>query len=282
METNSRSLPENAYRPLKPGETYSPDRSRRREGPGVHGPLGRPRSRDGGPVLRRRRLPRAQGGAGVRGCHPDRHHRRRDRRGAAAALDHPRERHRAVGRRGLRAGGGRLDLHAPGSVHPRPRRRPREALPGRGARRRTGDSLPRSPAPLLRQGDARRVPVPRGDRHDRGARRRRGRRQAGQGARRRRRHRWRVRLPDHPLRGVRRGLHLALDPVPGRPRRQGQAGVPRQRARLHPGTRLHHRPEVLGDHLRRVVPFLVPPRPADRPHRRPARRDAFRRSPTAP
>ena len=157
-----------------------------------------------------------------------------------------------------------VDLHAPGALHPRPRRQPREALPRGGLRRRRSASL--FLVPLRRyfvkemHGE---FPFPEATATTEvlvageagGA--------AGQGPRPRPR----------PSAASSTSSSSTSRRSPRSSRRarsrsskdlaeQGEARLQARRPRLGRGARLHHRPEVLGDHLRRVVPLLVPPRSA--------------------
>ena len=115
----------------------------------------------------------AEGRAGDGGGDPDLDPRDRPGARVPAALDAARERHPHRHRRHVRRGRRRRGLHAAGALHAELQPAPGADdlhLPGRRLPRR---ALPHPAAPLLRARDARRIPLPGGHGHHRGARHRR-------------------------------------------------------------------------------------------------------------
>ena len=212
-------------------------------------------------LLGRRGLPRPQGRAGLRSRHPHRHHRRRHGLGAGQEEHAGTERHHPVDRRLVGRDRRRGDLHPPGPLHPGARRRLLAGVPFVAVRRTAGhraaDPLPQ----ILRQGDARQIPLPRGHGDHRSPRLGREGRIASQTAGRRGPRGRSLRLRGRHVRPLDRiGLdaHLRMG---RRRRRQIQGGLRPQHLGRRAGTGLHHRPEIRHDHHRRIVPRVVRDRP---------------------
>ena len=133
-------------------------------------------------LLGRRGIPRPQGRTGLRSGHPHRHHRRGHGVGAGQEEHAGTERHHPVDRRLVGRDRRRSDLHPPGTLHPGARRRLLSGIP-LVAVRRTAGHRPADPLPqILRQGDARQIPLPRGHGDHRSPRLGREGRLAGQTA----------------------------------------------------------------------------------------------------
>ncbi len=204
---SARNLPENAYRQLKPGETYVPVVPADKIVPEVTGySLGMGLlfavifsaaaaylGLKIGQVFEAA-IPITILAIGVSAM-------LRQEERPAAARDDPVHRFR------LGRGRGRRDLHPAGHLHPGPGRAHQlpADVPGLAAGRFPGHPAADPLPALLRQGHARRVPVPRGHGLDRGADGGRGRRRPGGRAGQERRHRHALPAaepPDHrPLAG---------------------------------------------------------------------------------
>ena len=178
----SQSLPDNAYRELKPGEEYvpmMPADAKPKEG---HSLFGYDGPADGRSLLRRRSLSGPAHRPGVRSSHTDRHYRRRRRQHAGQKKHAGTERHHTVDRRLVGHHRRRSDLHPAGALHPRFGNRILQSIPLVGTGRYPGHRAAHPLPEIFRQGDARQVPFPGGDGHDRSARIGRKRRQSGQAA----------------------------------------------------------------------------------------------------
>ncbi len=263
-----RSLPENAYRKLKPGESYGrwsrPSRSCRRS----------PRYSLGWGLFFAATLLAAAAYLGLKigqvfeaaipitilaiGVSAPAEQEER----AAAARDDP------VHRLGLGRGGGRRHLHPAGHLHPGPGQADQlpADVPGLAAGRLPGHPAADPLPALLRQGHARGVPLPRGHRVHRGAGRGRGRRRPGRRAgAAAAAWPWLYQLFSHQTLGVWRETFstTAFDLGP-EGLRQVAPRVQHADRGCGAGPGLHHRPAVRADHRLRVVPELVGPGAHDR------------------
>ncbi len=220
------ALPDNAYKKLGPGEAYQPAGAAGLDGARDHVALGVVGAAALRHLHRRVRVFRAEGRAGDGGGHPDLHPGDRTGPGLPAPVDAARERHHHEHRRHVGRGGRRRDLHAAGAVQ-----HAAEPAPGADDLHLPGRRLPRHPVPhpappLLRPRDARRVPLPRGHGHHRGARHRREGRVAGQAAAAGHGHRRRLRLLRHDVPGV-EGVHRSAVRARGEdPGREGAGSPP--------------------------------------------------------
>ena len=179
-ELETKSLPANAYQPLKDGELYVPLVPPSMSLAGSHlarGALGHAAVHH---LQRGFRLLRPEGRPGNGGGDSHLHPRHRAGAHVPPPLHRAGERHPDRHWRGIRQRGRRRRLHHSGALHPPPRSASvadRLHLPGRRLPRR---SLPHSAAPLFRARAARQAALSRSHGHHRGAGHRRKGRLPGQ------------------------------------------------------------------------------------------------------
>ena len=217
---------------------------------------------DGRTVLGGRSLSRTEGGPGVRGSHPDCHHRRRRQCRRQAFQVAGRECHHPEHRSLFGQRGGRRHFHASCHLHSagqvsRHVGLVHQHLHGLPAGRHPGHPVPHPLPQVFREGHARQIPVPRGHGHHTGADFGRKRRFAGQAiahcghrGRTLRLHRGHLRLVERELHHTRRGL----GPAAGR---QCQTGVQGEHRRRRAGLGLYRRTEICVHHLPRFAGRLV-------------------------
>ena len=227
--------------------------------------VGHRRTPDDGPLLGRRSLSRTEGRPGLRGGHPHRHPGGRPlERSPQEGLSQP-ERDYPIHRRLLGRSGGGRHLHPAGHLHPGPGCQLHADGPLLTAGRRTGYPLPHPLPEILRQGDARQVPLPRSNGHHAGAGQRRERRQERQNPCAQRSDRRSLRLCRGHLRHLGGDHQHHRDPLGRRGCRQGETGPETQYRRGRAGSRLYRRPQICFHHLLRLVPRLAGDHPAHQP-----------------
>ena len=152
---DTKSLPENAYTPLAPGEVYAPIVPAGARAGGGDRPLGRLGPLPVRHLHRRLGLLGAEGRAGHGGVDPDLDPGDRPRARLPAPLDAARERHHHQHRRHLGRHRGGRDLHPAGALHPQLSPAPAADHLHLPRRRLPGRALPDPAAALLRARDAR-------------------------------------------------------------------------------------------------------------------------------
>ena len=218
-------------------------------------------------------IPRSEGRPGVRSRHPHHHHRRWTGERHQAQGPSWRERHDTVHRSMLRHDCRRSHLHPSRTLHPRlqiPRcrhhRQLLRGLPLQPPRRLHRHPLPHPLPQVFREGEARRIPLPRSHRLHTGAHLGRGRRQFGAapgdclGSGRT------LRLCRQHLRRMGRELHLGiLHPRPA-VRHEDETLLLVQHFGSPARYGLHHRSEVCRHHVCRFGAHLVDCRARHCPH----------------
>ena len=227
--------------------------------------LGHDGHNHGRDILGRGGIPRSQGGTGVRGRHTHRHHRRRRRHRPRQEEHAGTERHHTIHRRQLGRHRRRRHLHPAGTLYPRAGGALLSDIPLVAAGRRAGHSASDPLPQILRQGDARQIPLPRGYGYNRSARLgREGRRPsqtAGRGGSRGRC----LRLYRQHLRRMDRSRIDTYMRVRRNVCRQVQGGILAQYGCRRTRPRIYYRFEVCG---------ASSPRRRGRPHPQPNARSA--------